>query len=252
MNRFNEKCVLVTGGGGGFGRAIAAAFAEAGAKVAVAGRDERKLEETVERIGSAGGTAVALRADVSVEADVENLVEGTVAALGGLDVDVNNAGMVGREGPLTGIDLESWEDVFRTNVTGVWLCLKHEMSFMREHGGGAIVNTASNIGAHTARPNMAAYGASKAAVSALTKVAALEGIADGIRVNAISPGASDTPMSMRPGETEDERAERIASTIPVGRLGALEELASAVLWLAGEDGGFAVGHDFVIDGGASL
>lgn len=252
MTSFNGKTVLVTGGGGGIGGAVAKAFAAAGAKVAVAGRDEAKLQETAEQIAIAHGSALAIPADVCAEADVAELVDRTASELGGLDVAFNNAGIVGRPGPLTDLNLETWNDVLRTNLTGVWLCLKYEMGYMREHGGGAIVNTASNIGAHTARPGMAAYGASKAAVSALTKVAALEGIGDGIRVNAISPGACDTPMSMRPGETEADRAERIAKTIPIGRLGSLDELASAVLLLAGENGGFAVGHDFVIDGGASL
>jgi len=122
---------------------------------------------------------------------------------------------------------------------------------MREHGGGAIVNMASNIGAHMRLPYLGAYAASKAAVSTLTANAALEYIGQGIRINSVSPGPIEAPMSLLPGESEDERAERLKTALPIGRAGTLGEVAAAVLWLASPAAGFVVGHDMVIDGGAS-
>ena len=122
---------------------------------------------------------------------------------------------------------------------------------MRSHAGGVIVNTASNIGPHLSLPGVSTYGATKAAVSALTRAAALEYIGEGIRINAVSPGMSDTSMSISPGETEDGRAQRAKVDIPVGRVGALEEIASAVLYLSSDMSEFVVGHDLIIDGGAA-
>ncbi|HLR95743.1 MAG TPA: SDR family oxidoreductase [Jiangellaceae bacterium] len=127
--------------------------------------------------------------------------------------------------------------------------MKHEIAHMRHHGGGVIVNTASNIGAHLRVPGLGAYTVAKAAVSHLTRAAAKDYIGDGIRINAISPGPMDSTMSLLPGETETERAERMQQMVPVGRVGTLDEAAATVLWLASAGAGFAVGHDLVIDGG---
>ncbi|WCB91728.1 Dihydroanticapsin 7-dehydrogenase [Baekduia alba] len=251
MNRFTDQVVLITGGGSGIGRTTAAAFAAEGAAVVVAGRNEERLAETVAAIADAGGEAVAVAADVTDEASVAALVAATVERYGSLDVAFNNAGVGAPPAPLAELEESVWRSVLDANLTGLWLCLKHEMAYMRDNGGGAIVNVASNIGAHVSRPGMGAYAVSKAGVSTLTRIAALEGIADGVRVNAVSPGASDTPMSLRPGETEDDRAARIAQAIPLGRVGTRDEVASAVLWLASAGAGFAVGHDLVVDGGAS-
>lgn len=142
--------------------------------------------------------------------------------------------------------------VIQTNLTGLWLCMKHEIALMQTHGGGAIVNMAANIGAHMTIPYLGAYTASKAAVSALTRVAALEHIQDGIRINAVSPGLVDTEMSLLPGETRAQRDERIKGAIPLGRVADPAEVANAVLWLASDEASFVVGHDLVIDGAASL
>lgn len=250
MSRFLDKVVLVTGGGSGIGRTTAQAFAQEGARVVVAGRDEGRLAETVDAIVAAGGEAAAIVADVTDSANVAALVAAAAERWGGLHVAVNNAGVV-RGGQVADLDEAAWNAVIDTNLTGVFHCLKHEIAYMRENGGGAIVNIASNIGLHVSRPNMGAYAASKAAVAVLTRTAALEAIGSGVRINAVSPGASDTPMSLRPGETEADRAARIAQAIPIGRLGAREEIAATVLWLASEEAAFAVGADFVMDGGAS-
>ncbi len=174
----------------------------------------------------------------------------TVARHGGLHIAVNNAGTLAT-GLVSEMDERDWNLVLATNLTGTWLSMKYEIEHMRAHGGGVIVNIASNVGAHHRIPGTGAYAAAKAGVAALTRTAALEYSRAGIRINAVSPGASDTEMSRRPGESDADRAARLGETLPLGRIGALDEVAGTVLWLASPDAGFAVGTDVVIDGGAS-
>ncbi|MEV5970866.1 SDR family oxidoreductase [Streptomyces sp. NPDC051921] len=251
MSRFTDRTVLVTGAGSGLGRAIALAFAAEGAAVAVAGRGAAPLDETVELIEAAGGTARAFTADVAVADDMRRLVRDTVAAFGGLDVAVNNAGVF-RGGHLAGdFPLEDWQTLLDVNVTGVLHALQAEVGHMRAHGGGAIVNVSSNLGAHVRFPGVFGYQVSKAAVSAITRAAALDHVADGIRINAVSPGASESSMSLRPGETEADRAVRMKEESPLGRISSAAEIAAAVLYLASDAAGSAVGTDLVIDGGVS-
>jgi NAD(P)-dependent dehydrogenase (short-subunit alcohol dehydrogenase family) len=248
--RFTGKTVLITGGGSGIGRATALAFAAEGATVAVAGRRREPLDQTVRLIDDAGGQASAITADVTSADDAERLVDATVARHGGLHIAFNNAGIL-EAGPLADMDQAAWDRQVAVNLTGVFLSMKHEIRHMRASGGGVIINTASSIGAHMRLPFLAGYAATKAAVSALSRAAAREYIADGIRINAISPGPMDTPMSLRPGETEAGRAERLKDALPAGRAGSLSEAAAAVLWLASPEAAFTVGHDLVIDGGAT-
>ncbi|NKZ04610.1 SDR family NAD(P)-dependent oxidoreductase [Actinomadura latina] len=246
---FSGKIVLITGGAGGIGRAIGHAFAREGATVVLAGRDVTALAEAVKEIGP--GTADHVVADVTDTASAARLVETVAARHGGLHVAVNSAGILGAAGPVADIDEGAWDDVLAVNLTGVFLSMKHEIAHMRAHGGGTIVNVSSNIGAHGRRPGMAAYAASKAGVSNLTRTAALDHIADGVRINAVSPGASDTPMSLLPGENETDRATRMRTAVPAGRVAATAEVASTVLWLASDASTHVVGHDLVIDGGAT-
>lgn len=248
--RFTGKVALITGGGSGIGRATALAFAREGATVVVAGRSAGLLEQTVKLIEDEGGQADAVAADVSSSEDVARLVTTTVERHGGLHIAFNNAGTL-EAGPLADMDEAAWDRQLAVNVTGVFLSMKHEITHMRGNGGGVIVNTASNLGAHMRLPFLGAYAASKAAVSALSRAAAREYIGEGVRINAISPGPIDTSMSLRPGETEVERAERVKGSLPIGRVGTLDEAASAVLWLASPEAAFTVGHDLVIDGGAT-
>ncbi|MFD4175632.1 SDR family NAD(P)-dependent oxidoreductase [Streptomyces anulatus] len=250
--RFTGKAVLVTGAGSGIGRAVARAFAAEGASVVAAGRTAASLDETVALIEKEGGSAVAVTADVTRSEDVTALVRRTVEHFGSLDVAVNNAGVFRGGAPVADLPEEDWRTLLDINVTGVFLALRAEIARMREQPtGGAIVNIASNLGAHSRIPGVAGYLTSKAAVSALTRAAALDHVADGIRINAVSPGATATTMSLLPGETEAGRAARMKDASPLGRVSSTAEVAAAVLYLASPDAASVVGSDLVIDGGAS-
>lgn len=248
--RFTGKSVLVTGGGSGIGRGAALAFAREGATVTVAGRNEENLAQTVKLIEAEGGRADAVTADVTDSADVARLVETTVARHGGLDIAFNNAGVTVL-GTVVDIEEADWARTLETNVTGIWLSLRHEVAYMKENGGGVIVNMASNAGTEITMPQLGAYGATKAAVSALTRAAARDHIGDGIRINAISPGPVRTDLLRLPGDSDADVDARFDGLVPLGRIGEVEEAAAAVLWLASDEASYAVGHRLVLDGGVT-
>ncbi|MFB7598894.1 SDR family NAD(P)-dependent oxidoreductase [Streptomyces sp. NPDC056160] len=253
VGRFEGRTVLVTGAGSGIGRATALAFAAEGAQLVVAGRRREPLDETVALIEEAGGKALAVTADVSRAAEAEALVEAAVERFGSLDVAVNNAGVFRGGRPLAELPEEDWHTQLAVNVTGVHLALQAQISRMRtQPSGGAIVNVSSTFGAHTTSPGAAAYSATKAAVTALSRGAALDHIGDGVRVNVVSPGATATTMSLRPGETDTDRAQRARATLPLGRVSATEEVAAAILYLASDAAASLVGTDLVVDSGGSL
>ncbi|GHB98936.1 dehydrogenase [Streptomyces anthocyanicus] len=260
--RFTGKTALVTGAGSGIGRAVALALAAEGAHVVVAGRARGPLDETAALVEQAGGKALAVTADVTRREDVDALVSAAVelphsrlrssggTPTGSLDVAVNNAGAFRGGVPVADLSEEDWHTQLDINVTGVFLALRAEVRHMRaQPGGGTIVNIASTFGAHKRSPGATAYAATKAAVSALTRGAALDHIGDGVRINAVSPGATATSMSLRPGETEAGRAERMRQETPLGRVSAVAEVAAAVLYLASDDAASVVGTDLVVDGG---
>ncbi|MCK2213863.1 SDR family oxidoreductase [Actinomadura sp. ATCC 31491] len=249
--RFAGKVALVTGATGVVGAAVARAYAGEGAAVLAAGRDPGRLAALVKDIEADGGRASAFAADVTRSAEAAAMVDAAVSRYGGLDVACNAAGIFGMLAPAADYDEDVWDQVLAVNLKGVFLTMKHEIRHMRAHGGGTIVNVASNLGAHWRLPGAAAYAASKAAVSHLTRTAARDHIADGVRINAVSPGPIDSPMSTRPGETREQRDERMSASLPIGRVAAPEEIAAAVLWLTSPESGFVVGQDHVIDGGAT-
>lgn len=245
-----NQTVLITGALTGIGRATAAAFAREGAKIVVSGRHEDKGRELVAELRGLGAEAEFIQADVRQEEDVKNLIEKTVKRFGRLDVAVNNAGTEGKSGPIIEQTAEAYSQVFDTNVFGVLLSLKHEMRAMREQKAGSIVNMSSVVG-HLGFPGASIYVASKHAVEGLTKVAALEGVEFGIRVNSVAPGPIDTEMVTRFTGTPENKAALI-SGVPMNRMGQSEEVAAVILFLASSKAAFITGASIAVDGGVSL
>lgn len=246
--RFAGKVAFVTGAGSGIGRATAIAFAQAGASVALIDISEKGLEETARAIETIGGKSLAIKCDVTKGEEVKAALEQTVGTFGRLDAAFNNAGLEQPMRPLVDLSEELWDRLLNVNLRSVFLCMKYQIGIMLKQGGGAIVNTSSGAGV-TAIQGQAAYCASKFGVTSLSKAAALEYAAKNIRINAVCPGITDTPMITRvTGGTDEGRAAMIAEE-PVGRMGRPEEIAGAVLWLCSDDAAFVAGHALVIDGG---
>jgi NAD(P)-dependent dehydrogenase (short-subunit alcohol dehydrogenase family) len=248
MKEFDGKVALVTGGGSGIGRGTALAFAREGAKVVIADRNVQRGEEIVSMIGDVGGTASFRRTDVSVAAEIEALVDYTMATYGRLDLAFNNAGIEGDVKPLVDQTEANFDALMNINVKGVWLSMKHEIPRMLERGGGAIVNSSSVAGL-IGFPGIGIYAASKHAVIGLTKTAALEYSAQGIRINAVNPAAIDTEMIDRLADGMNIKKDDLTTFHPIGRLGRVEEVAEAVLWLCSERASFVTGHSLTVDGG---
>jgi NAD(P)-dependent dehydrogenase (short-subunit alcohol dehydrogenase family) len=248
MKEFEGKVALMTGGGSGIGRATAFAFARQGAQVVIGNRNVQRGEETVSMIRDAGGTASFRRTDVLVAADIEALIEHAMSEYGGLDLAFNNAGIEGDARSLVEQTEANYDAVMDINVKGVWLSMKYEIPRILARGGGAIVNCASVAGL-VGFPQMGIYVASKHAVIGLTKTAALEYSAQGIRVNAVNPAVIDTEMVDRLAVGIGTSKEDLAPLHPIGRIGRVEEVADAVLWLCSGRASFVTGHSLIIDGG---
>jgi NAD(P)-dependent dehydrogenase (short-subunit alcohol dehydrogenase family) len=248
MKEFDGKVALVTGGGSGIGRATALAFARHGAQVVIGDRDVQRGQETVSMIRDAGGTATFRETDVLVAAEVEALVDHAIAEYGRLEVAFNNAGIEGDVRPLVEQTEANYDAVMDINVKGVWLSMKYEIPRMLEQGGGAIVNSSSVAGV-IGFPGIGVYVASKHAVIGLTKTAALEHSAKGIRINAVNPGLIDTEMADRLAAGIGTSKEDLAPLHAIGRIGGAEEVADAVLWLCSAQASFITGHSLIVDGG---
>src|SRR6478752_5380097 len=243
----SHPVVLITGALAGIGRATALAFAQQGAKVVVSGRRDDAGRTLVTELRAIGAEAEYIRADVRHEDDVRGLVDRTVKRFGRLDVAVNNAGTEGKPGPVTEQTAESYAATFDTNVLGVLLSMKHEMRVMLAQGSGSIVNLSSTMG-HRGAPGASLYTASKHAVEGLTKSAALEGAASGIRVNAVAPGPVETGMLNRVTGSADRKAGLIAG-VPLKRAGRPEEIAQTIVFLASDKASFITGQIIGVDGG---
>ena len=249
MKEFEGKVALVTGGGSGIGRATAVAFAREGAQVVIGNRNVERGEETVSMIREAGGTASFQRTDVMVAAEVEALVQYAVKTCGRLDVAFNNAGIEGEMKPTLIDQTEAnFDAVMNVNVKGVWLSMKYEIPQMLKTGGGVIVNCSSVAGV-IGFPGIGIYSASKHAVIGLTKAAALEFSVQGIRVNAVNPAVIDTEMADRITDGMNVKKDDLTTFHPIGRLGRVEEVAEAVLWLCSDKASFVTGHSMMVDGG---
>jgi NAD(P)-dependent dehydrogenase (short-subunit alcohol dehydrogenase family) len=244
---FSGKVALVTGGTSGIGKTTAIEFARAGAKVVLTGRREKEGAQVVAEIKKLGGDAGFVRADVARDADVKGMVDFTVDKFGRLDIAFNNAG-VEWMGPLDQATEAEYRRVFDINVWGVLNSMRHEIPAMLKTGGGAIVNT-SSVAGHVGMGQVSIYTASKHAVEGLTKALALEFAKQNIRINAVAPGAIATEMFDRFAGKHSEVLDSLSSLIPVGRIGASEEIAAAVLYLCSDNAKFTVGTSLVVDGG---
>jgi NAD(P)-dependent dehydrogenase (short-subunit alcohol dehydrogenase family) len=247
QNSYTNKIVLITGGTSGIGKAAAIAFTNEGAKVVFTGRREKEGAEVAAEITKTGGTANFVRADVAKEADVIRVIDFVLSTHGRLDVAFNNAG-VEIVGPLDQVTEEQYRRTFDINVWGILCSMKHEIPAMLKNGGGAIVNT-SSVAGQIGIPQGSIYVASKHAVEGLSKAAALEFAKKGIRVNVVAPGSIETEMVDRMAGKEGESLNWLISQHPVGRLGAAEEIAAAVLYLASDAAKFTTGATLLVDGG---
>ena len=240
-----DKVLLITGGTSGIGRATAVAFGEAGAKVVLSGRREAEGEETAALIRDTGAECLFVRSDVSDEAEVQALVEKTIATYGRLDCAFNNAGIEPSLKPLHEQSIEDFDKLMSINVRGLFLCMRYEIQQMLNQGSGVIINN-SSMGGLIAFPGVSPYVASKHAVMGLTRSAALDYAKQGIRINAVNPGLIATAMIDRlsSGSTDD-----FASMVPMGRMGQAAEIAQAVVFLCSDAASYITGQPLVIDGG---
>jgi len=242
------RVALVTGAAGGIGEATAYAFAAAGAKVMVSDLDEERGRLVAAKIADEGGTAEFSRCDVSDEAQTQALVARTVSALGGLDFAHNNAGVTGINAKLAEQTAQAWHSVIGVNLTGVFLCMREELKVMAAQGSGVIINTASNAG-FRGFPGLSPYVASKHAVIGMTKSAAVEYGPAGVRVNAVCPGATESPMLDRVLARDAAIEPAMLSRIPVGRFGRSPDIAEAVVFLCSDAAEYITGTTLLVDGG---
>lgn len=244
------KSALITGGGGGIGRATALVFAREGARVAVADVAVEAARETVAQVNAAGGQAISLSGEVTRDADVRAMIEGVISTYGRLDCAFNNAGIAGWQVDAGGKKTADWSEeafdrMIAVNLKGVWLCMRHELPQMQAQGGGAIVNTGSIAGL-VGLPTSSAYVAAKHGVIGLTKTAALEYADANVRVNAVCPGFIKTRMTE---DTMRRRGEAILGQVPFHRMGNPEEIAEMVAWLCSERASYVSGAAYNVDGG---
>jgi NAD(P)-dependent dehydrogenase (short-subunit alcohol dehydrogenase family) len=244
----STRVVLITGALTGIGRAAALAFAREGNRVVVSGRREDVGQVLAAELRRLGGEVEFIRADVSREDEVRNLVDQTVARFGRLDAAVNSAGTEGKPGPVTEQTADSYAATFDTNVLGTLLSMKHELRLMHAQHSGSIVNISSTYG-HAGTPGASVYAASKHAVEGLTKSAALEVASSGVRVNAIAPGPTETGMLDRFTGNAERKAGLVAAAL--ARAGEPDEIANAIVFLCSDKAAFITGHLLSVDGGKS-
>lgn len=248
--KFDNKTVLITGAGSGIGRYTALGFAKNGANVMVSDVSIDGGEETLRRISEFNGTADFIECDVSSSDQVKSLIQGTIKRFGGLDFAINNAGVSMRPSTTAELDEEEWDRVIAINLKSVYLCMKYEIPHMQQAGGGAIVNVSSLAG-FRGKAGTLAYTASKHGVVGMTKTAAIEYAKEGIRINAICPGLTESGMTAGL-QQHSNLAEQLISLIPMGHMGKSQDIADAAVWLCDDTSSFVTGHALVVDGGQTI
>jgi NAD(P)-dependent dehydrogenase (short-subunit alcohol dehydrogenase family) len=251
MRRLETKVAIITGASAGIGRATALLFAAEGAKLVLGARREAELASLVAEIEAAGGQAVALAGDVRSEDYAKALVTLAAERFGRLDIAFNNAGTLGETGASTGVSEAGWNDTIAINLTGAFLGAKHQVAEMAKHGGGSVIFTSTFVGHTFSFPGVAAYAASKSGLIGLTQALAAEFGPQGIRVNAVLPGAVDTDMYRTANATPEAR-DHLSSLHALKRAGTPEEIARSVLYLASDDASFVTGTASLVDGGISI
>jgi len=251
LKRLEGKVAIVTGASSGIGFATAKLFAHEGAKLVVGARRESELKKLVEAVSSEGGEAIALAGDVQSEEYAKALVVAAVDRFGRLNIAVNNAGTIGETGPSTGVSEKGWTETLAINLTSAFLGAKHEIAEMLKHGGGSLIFTSTFVGYTFSFPGVAAYAASKSGLIGLTQALAAEFGPQGIRVNAILPGAVATPMFYSVNASP-EAQDGLSKMHALRRVGEPEELARSILYLASDDSSFVTGTAHLVDGGISI
>lgn len=251
MPMLSDKVAIITGASSGIGRASALLFAQEGAKVVVGARRQPELDLLVEEIRHIGGQAISLAGDVRSEAYAKALVELAVEHFGGLDIAFNNAGTTGTPGSVQELELAQWQETLDTNLTSAFLGAKYQIPAMLAHGGGSLIFTSTFVGHTLGLPGMAAYAVSKAGLIGLTQVLAAEYGAQGVRVNALLPGGTDTPMGRAFTNTPESLA-FVQNMHALKRLARPEEIARSALYLASDASSFTTGIALLADGGVSI
>jgi NAD(P)-dependent dehydrogenase (short-subunit alcohol dehydrogenase family) len=251
MGQLTNKVAIITGASSGIGRATALLFAKEGAKLVVNGRRKPELDALVAEIRAAGGHAVACAGSVESEATAKATVNAAIEAYGRLDIAFNNAGVLGEAGASTGVSLAGWNEALAINLTGAFLSAKHQIPAMQKSGAGSIIFTSTFVGHTASFPGVAAYAASKSGLIGLTQTLAAEFGSQGIRVNAILPGAVDTPMYQAMNETAEAKA-FITGLHALKRVSTPDELAKSALFLASDAASFQTGTAMLVDGGLSI
>jgi len=251
MGSLMHRVAIITGASSGIGLATARLFAREGARLVVAARRQKELDDLVVEINSEGGQAVALAGDVRDEPFAKALVETALGRFGGLDIAFNNAGTLGPMGPTEDIDTLAWEDTLRANLTSAFLSAKYQLPAMLARGRGSIIFTSTFVGYTAGMPQVAAYAASKSGLIGLTQALAVEVAARGVRVNALLPGGTDTPMGRIFADTP-EKAAFVRGLHAMKRIASPEEIAQSVLYLASDASSFTTGVALLVDGGVSI
>lgn len=251
MFTLKDKVAIVTGASAGIGRATAMLFAEHGARVVVAARRENELKRLVDDISRLDGQAVYRAGDITQEDFARSLVDLAESHFGGLDIAFNNAGILGETAPIAELSVAGWEEALRTNLTSAFLAARYQVPAMRRRGGGALIFTSSFVGYTVGFPGMSAYAASKSGLIGLTRALAAELGSEGIRVNALLPGGTDTDMVHRFAQTPEVLA-AVRNMHALKRLAVPREIAHAALFLASSAASFSTGAALLVDGGVSI